>query len=768
MTYRIYCNVAFPGSRTTLPKVVRLPLIGFLVFNLLLMKPKQNSHQYHHLTLATAVIILFLAIVAMLLSGGSYIEAAASDVQVKQGYFLTNATSGPQIVTGVGFEPKAIIFYWTGNDTAAGTKDVVKFGVGVSAGNSGSHGSIGIRVEHVLGNYSAGASSTRESQIKIYTGDLGSAKTANAAVTGFTGDGFELNWLDEPGGTYIIHYFAVGGAGVVASAGEFLAGKSFSGATQINTGFRPDMVFMVSNGTKELYELAPVHAANFSLGFATGSSSQAVANFFFNNGGATSQVCSRERTDAVISMLTSSCSSYFLGDGFFTDDSGFTFRNSLVPDPFYVRYLAIGGASFKVGSFTKRTSVGTSSVVGLGFTPKGIFLASRNQPVNSSIAPHADFSIGSANSINSRGAIGVSAQALTTGLSTDRRTTTNKVYTHITSVAGALSNEADLVSLDEDGFTLNWTTADINANEIFYFAVGDPQPVSFPDLVQKNYRWYKDVNTKDPANNQAIAGENTKMNNLARGRTRQLRINVSSPAGIFPAGMQFKLQYQKNSTSSVGWKDLEDAASPFSGGNLSCCADGTIMSALRLSSSTVMQTYEENGLSAPTPSAIDLDEAGEWNWVIRNNLTDNATYYFRMVGGDGAELGSYVNYPAVGALDTNISSGELTSVIFDTKSIDGAQLNSFFWRGPQPEIGDSVKFQFASANKINPSGGWDALWKGPDGSVDTWYEPTGPEFATAITPGNHTNHRYFRYKIRLESSSGISPTVRRVIINWSP
>lgn len=292
---------------------------------------------------------------------------------------------------------------------------------------------------------------------------------------------------------------------------------------------------------------------------------------------------------------------------------------------------------------------------------------------------------------------------------------------------------------------------------------------TFSNLIQKNYRWYGNVNTKDPSNNNAIAAENAKMENLATNRNRHLRINVDSPTGDFASGKIFKLQYQK-STTTGSWIDLGTGA--FAGANFSCCTDGAQITALRLSSSTILQTYEGDSgtndhLSTSTPNVINMGKVAEWDWALHSEATAElgATYYLRLVGSDGTQFASYQNYPAV-TISANGSSsqGEVTSVIYDTGSLSGAQLNSFYWNGPQPQTGDSVQFQFASAN--SPAGGW--VYKGPDGTATTWYVLSGPNTSRAITPGNHKNNRYFRYKIRLESSSGISPVVNRVIINWSP
>jgi hypothetical protein len=109
--------------------------------------------------------------------------------------------------------------------------------------------------------------------------------------------------------------------------------------------------------------------------------------------------------------------------------------------------------------------------------------------------------------------------------------------------------------------------------------------------------------------------------------------------------------------------------------------------------------------------------------------------------------------------------GELISSIYDTQIQGGAGINTIMWNGVQPD-GTRVYFQIASSN--SSSGPWAYL--GPDGSSSSYYIPTNPNKPVKINMVYHNNHRYFRYKIFLESdiSQTASPLVDDVIINWSP
>ena len=110
--------------------------------------------------------------------------------------------------------------------------------------------------------------------------------------------------------------------------------------------------------------------------------------------------------------------------------------------------------------------------------------------------------------------------------------------------------------------------------------------------------------------------------------------------------------------------------------------------------------------------------------------------------------------------------GHLVSSVIDTKIRKGVGFNSIMWRGDMPS-GTNVRFQFASSNSLplpTPIGPGGTSLK-----TDT-YNPVGPGRPIKINRLFHNNHRYFRYKVILESDSlqRFSPRVDQVIVNWSP
>lgn len=126
----------------------------------------------------------------------------------------------------------------------------------------------------------------------------------------------------------------------------------------------------------------------------------------------------------------------------------------------------------KAGTFTKNTVTGNQVITGLGFEPKAVLFftggsASANEVIDTDVHMSYSFTAGPTDSYS------------VAGTSIDGGTSTNtakaikpKLMVRIGSDGSTIEHEADLVSFDSDGFTINWTTNDANATKFTYFAIG--------------------------------------------------------------------------------------------------------------------------------------------------------------------------------------------------------------------------------------------------------------------------------------------------------
>lgn len=190
-----------------------------------------------------------------------------------------------------------------------------------------------------------------------------------------------------------------------------------------------------------------------------------------------------------------------------------------------------------------------------------------------------------------------------------------------------------------------------------------------------------------------------------------------------------------------------------------------------------------------------------WNdaigWISFNSVTATSTYTYQViVNSSTGDFSGWAWNDIAGWLSFNCSNtgtcgtsnykvkadwsaaaitGSLTSSIFDTQYASGTAINTIMWQGDKPS-GTTVKFQIASSNCSNgadnppacSSGSW--TYRGPDGAINTFYNPTDIGIPVQINLRYHNNHRYFRYQAVLETNNAqtLSPRVDDIIINWSP
>lgn len=114
---------------------------------------------------------------------------------------------------------------------------------------------------------------------------------------------------------------------------------------------------------------------------------------------------------------------------------------------------------------------------------------------------------------------------------------------------------------------------------------------------------------------------------------------------------------------------------------------------------------------------------------------------------------------------SQVAWAELESIPFNTERVNGAGYNTIMWNGTLPSD-TNVKFQIADADTTQ-TGPWN--FYGPDGTVNSYYQPPGPGVQMRINRNVINNKKYVVYRIILESDPGqaLSPTVNAVIINWS-
>ena len=409
------------------------------------------------------------------------IEGVIQDIiKVKQGNFQKiTAVGGNQTVTGVGFQPKAVIFFWT-RQTATGyaADESMGFGFATAAANQYS---VAIESDDNVGNsnYSRIRSTGNVILMLAPNAAVGANATLNAraSLVSFNADGFQINWGVNESRADIIHYIALGG-GMNAFAGTFNASGGTGNQAVAGVGFQPDVVlFLNSTIASSETDTTVRNRKQFNLGMMSGAGQQwAISVCGRDNQNNPPHAANQQRTDQAIMTMNNNCTGQDSLASFVSMNAGgFTINwSNAAGNAFPIFYLALSG-QHRLGSFNQPTALGNQSQAGFGFPPQELFLASFNRIAGTGIAPESEISLGAASGPLARGAIWSESRDLGTTDANMATLTTQAI--RLATGPTTTEAEAGLASFDSDGFTLNWTAADATARQILYWGVGSGAPV---------------------------------------------------------------------------------------------------------------------------------------------------------------------------------------------------------------------------------------------------------------------------------------------------
>ena len=399
---------------------------------------------------------------------------AQAAVNVKSGTFYKKTSPGTQQITGVGFLPKAVIFFAT-KQTALGNAIGNYVGVGVTAGSSNSASISAWSDRSDPSN--TGRKNSVTNAIQLQT--TGGTDAGQATLDSFDTDGFVLNWTSADVNPYIIHYFAIGGSDITnATTSTIFINTADTTRSVSDLSFQPDMLFFINGGNITATGTDQA-IAKLGIGFGNNSTDQGGLGVLWEDGAASSDTCSIERVDQ-IEGLSNTCNTIdSLANISSIDANGFTLNISDLPTAVTpVHFLALKGGSYKTGNFTKPTSASYATTTGLSFRPDGLFLLSRNKVSGTTATKDGGISMGAAASTTSsgtdQGAISINEPDQDQANDENgNRTSTSTVFTAFEGDTDTLTGEAAFTRFNSDGFTLQWTTADATADEIMYWAIGD-------------------------------------------------------------------------------------------------------------------------------------------------------------------------------------------------------------------------------------------------------------------------------------------------------
>lgn len=402
---------------------------------------------------------------------------------IKQGTFLKRTGAGFQNITGIGFQPKAVIFYWT-RQTGNGFSANVNAGFGM-ASSSANQSAVSVTMLDNSGRSDQGRRYSASNCIIFLTGGGPPALEAQATFTSFGTNGFTINWTTGSANQYIIHYIAFGG-NIQAIVGNFNLTTAGGNQSVTGVGFQPDfLLFNWSYGTALDSNIA---RSQLGIGFAKNSSEQvSFTQAGADNVGTNTDKRWWQRTDScILSLTTANPPAQDARVSFVSMNAdGFTVNKIDPPAVQHtIFYLAIKGGQHKVGFFNQPAVNGSQSIIDVGFSSNLLLFTSYNLLANTSEQSNGGVSIGACANLN-QSSIWYQDRNLDPS-DANMYNINNRVIS--LAFASALTGQAQLTAFTVNGFNLNWTNCDGTTRQILYWAYKPPPTsVSIKNITEVIY-----------------------------------------------------------------------------------------------------------------------------------------------------------------------------------------------------------------------------------------------------------------------------------------
>lgn len=312
-------------------------------------------------------------------------------------------------------------------------------------------------------------------------------------ASGANSDQVIITPSNAPTVTTRVFWTAYGGTDITnAKAGSFAMSAGAGPTSTTDPGFQPNAVILAGRSTVQASgAVSTSFAGMLGAASSTTATDQAVTAIGSCQAAATMHDAARQLTDRCVAyhiLGTSSVTDQGSAHVSSWDATGFTLTHDVsIPSAYNLCYLAFGGtAQWKVISETQKTSTGTQAKTGVGFQPTALpLVVSANMVASSSIvgtsagteANLLGFTVGSYDGTTTgmtwigeqdNNTASLSAQRQSTALVLATATGTNVVATGSSTT---FASTATVSSLNADGFTMNWATADATARQFWVLAV---------------------------------------------------------------------------------------------------------------------------------------------------------------------------------------------------------------------------------------------------------------------------------------------------------
>src|SRR3990167_4632438 len=381
----------------------------------------------------------------------------------------TKTATETQAITGLGFQPKIVLFWWGGStgtvDTVAGGAINIGFGAAIS---STSRSCINTISEDAQASSDTYKFQDTDQIMRAYT----DTDTLDGLLdfSSMDAGGFTVVYDDQFTQAYRISYLALGGTDLTnVYIGSQQQPASTGNYSVTGVGFQPDAVlFFYTRGATA--DVGSNHGY-VGLGMATGSSNQGVAAIGTVDGQATTITSGYGYNGECMSTAVPPTGVGEREAFVSLDADGFTNNCLEVTSRSFYYFVALKGGQYSVGDITTRTD-GNDIAETVGFTPVALLFASANRALSTQNAStaHARISIGAGTSTSNRACAAISDENNLADSETAYANYDSAVYANVAD--DAIVGLMDIKSIDDSGFTCVMDDFDPVACWVTYLAIG--------------------------------------------------------------------------------------------------------------------------------------------------------------------------------------------------------------------------------------------------------------------------------------------------------
>jgi hypothetical protein len=383
----------------------------------------------------------------------------------------------------LGFQPAAVILWWSGRTEATDTVARADSHIGVGFATDDTHRNCSCWVRDDGAAAEAGANILRNDAVvarMLVDGTADGALDVDATAN-WPADGIRFVVDTQFGASVRVHLFAVGGTDITnVDCGTFAAPTVVGNNTTVTPGFEAQVIFF--HGSRETASTA---RASLYFGAATSTSAQAVCGVMFDPGATSGDGGMYVRDGDEMGVVIDTANPAAVLERMNLEVLGATtFEVNKLEGTSAVLngYLAIRGASWAMGNLLTQTDTTTTSTVsGLPFQPAGIVFASgcRAEDASDTGTTPTRWSVGAATTTSERAAMGETGAQGSANTRVGTAVEHDAVYVNLADVANdgdpqTIQGVMDLNSITSDGFTTIMDDADPSQAFVWWVAVGNP------------------------------------------------------------------------------------------------------------------------------------------------------------------------------------------------------------------------------------------------------------------------------------------------------